>query len=303
MNKKFSKPIYLLIVIVSLFVFIVNLATFYLGNHLNSSNYIQIVFLIIGAIFIGTAIGVGATILNPTLSDAMITLRRLMRAENLSNPLLMKLSTTAPGTYHHSLNVSTLAQKAAKMIKADSLLVRTAAYYHDIGKIENPEIFVENITDSEIDLNDETIDIKKNAEEIISHVEKGVEIAQKNNLPDEIINLIKEHHGTTYALYFFSKAKENGLKIEKTDYRYKGPIPQSKESVILMLSDCVEAITRSTKDLDAKKIKDIVKNTIEDKINDKQISGSDISNSELNKIGISLENTLISIYHQRIQYK
>lgn len=232
-----------------------------------------------------------------------MTIRSMLRTESLSNPLLLKLSTEAPGTYHHSLNVSNLAQKAAKSIGADSLLVRTAAYYHDIGKLENPLIYIENQSGEEVPDVDDVDSIKRSAEDIISHVSEGVKIATKNKLPVEIINIIREHHGSTRALYFYGIAKEKGLQIKETDFRYAGPAPRSKESIILMLSDCVEAIARASTNLTVKKIDSIVNKTIEDKISDHQVADSGLLESEISLVSNSLKETLRSIYHQRMQYK
>lgn len=227
----------------------------------------------------------------------------MLRIESLSNPLLMKLSTDAPGTYHHSLNVSNLAQKAAKAINADSLLVRTAAYYHDLGKLDSPELYVENQSEIEIPTKEDAESIRSHANAIISHVKQGVVMAENYKLPVEVIDLIKEHHGTTRALYFYGIAKEKGLKIKKTDFRYAGPTPQSKESAILMLADCVEAATRATPSLTPQKIKSIVETTIEDRLEDNQFKNANLSELELAKVKTSLEETLRTIYHQRIAYK
>lgn len=267
-------------------------------------DYRWIIFIyLIAAIFSGIIITVGISIFSPVWKEAMLTLRRMLRTESLSNPLLMKLSIEAPGTYHHSLNVSNLAQKAAKCVKADSLLVRTAAYYHDLGKIENPTLYVENQSEIEIPTADDAESIRKHASAIISHVEKGVVMANEAGLPADVIDLIKEHHGTTRALYFYGIAKEKGLKIKKTDFRYAGPTPQSKESAILMLSDCVEAATRSTKELTTQKIKELVENTIQDRLSDNQFKNSNLTEVDLANIKTSLEETLQTIYHQRIEYK
>ncbi len=232
-----------------------------------------------------------------------MTLQKMLKIESLSSPLLTRLSSEAPGTYHHSLNVSTLAQKAAKAIGANSLLVSTAGYYHDIGKLENPTAFMENQAGIEIPTNEDADSIRKNAEAIISHVEKGIKIAEAHELPSEIIDLIKEHHGTTRALYFFQKAKEHGLKIKRTDFRYSGPKPQSKESAILMLADCVEATARALTEVNEEKINFLVQNSIKERMEDKQFKAVNLSEKELLLIAQSLEKTLLSIYHQRMVYK
>jgi cyclic-di-AMP phosphodiesterase PgpH len=245
----------------------------------------------------------GIFLFAPVVGEAMATLKRMLRVESLSNPLLLKLSSEAPGTYHHSLNVSTLAQNVARAVGADTLLIRTAAYYHDLGKLTNPLSFVENQSGSEVPTELEADSIRDNAKKIIAHVEDGVKMATNANLPSNIVDLIREHHGTTRAIYFYQLAKEKGLKIKKTDFRYAGPTPRSKESAILMLSDCVEAIARSNPLLTNNDIKNIVKKTIDERIEDKQFKQVGFSNEEIKKISNSLEETLLSIYHQRLEYK
>ena len=229
--------------------------------------------------------------------------KNITQFENLSNKLLQKLSTEASGTYHHSINVSALAQNAAVAIGANSQLVRISSYYHDIGKLNDPSSYVENQSGIEIPENEDEENIRKSAKIIIDHVKFGLKIAEENKLPKEIINLIAEHHGTTRALYFYTKAKEMGLKIKKTDFRYAGPKPQSKESAILMISDCVEATARSMSDLTNDKILKIINDTIAERISEKQFSNSVLNKKEIEIIKDSLHKTLIAIYHQRMEYK
>jgi putative nucleotidyltransferase with HDIG domain len=255
-------------------------------------------FSLILAIIMTTAL----SIINPAVSDAMLTLRRLLRFESLSNPLLMKLSISAPGTYHHSMNVSNLAQRACKIVGADSLLVRTAAYYHDIGKIVDPRLFIENQAESEIPHDESAEDIRETANKIIGHVQNGIKIAEEHNLPDSIVSLITEHHGTTRAGFFYRKAVEKGLKMKRTDFRYKGPVPQSKESAILMISDCVEAAVRAEQVLTKSDIANIVNSIIEEKLKENQFKNAGFEEADLEKIKKSLVDTLYSIYHQRISY-
>lgn len=303
MKKSASKYIFLPMLGIALLAFIVLSIVGYLMLLIEPGISGRIAINLIAALFLGATLSFGISIFNPVLSDAMVTLRRMLRTENLSNPLLMKLSSVAPGTYHHSLNVSNLAQKAAKCVGADSLLVRTAAYYHDLGKIENPTLYVENQSGVEVPTAEDAESIRKHANSIIAHVENGVKLAKEAKLPEEVIDLIREHHGTTRALYFYGIAKERGLKIKKTDFRYSGPNPHSKESAILMLSDCVEATARAASHLTNENITRIVENTIEDKLEDDQFKNSQLSENDFAKIKTSLEETLKSIYHQRIEYK
>lgn len=303
MKKLSKKYMYYSSSLIALFTFIIFLISDFLIAYLEPSFFSRLFIFLCAAILIGVILTVGISAFNPVLAEAMATLRRMLRIENLSNPLLMKLSAEAPGTYHHSLNVSALAQKAAKAIGADSLIVRTAAYYHDIGKLENPTIYVENQSGIEIPTAEDAETIRKNAEAIISHVQSGIKIARTYNLPEEIVDMIAEHHGTTKALYFYGKAKEKGLKIKKTDFKYPGPIPQSKESAIIMLSDCVEATTRSMSNLNSEQINDVVDRTIEERKIENQFKNSNLSEKELETIAKVLKENLRSIYHQRIEYK
>lgn len=303
MQRHYTKYIYLSFCIVGSLVFLFLLIINFILTLINPDLLLRLFIFLISSIILGVIITVGISVFNPIFSDAVATLRRILRIESLSNPILVKLSSRAPGTYHHSINVSTLAQKAAKSIGADSLLVRTAAYYHDLGKLENPTQFVENQSGPEIPTADDAESIKKNVKAIIDHVENGARIARENNVPAEVVDLIKEHHGTTKVLYFFAKAKEKGLKIKKTEFSYPGPTPQTKEAAILMLADCAEAIARSLPDINDEQIDLIVDNMIKDRQEEKQFKKSNLSNKELDKIARSLKETLMAIYHQRIEYK
>lgn len=300
---KFENKYFLLTVLV---VFIPILIFFVLANYLlqtfHFSLFPELLIYSLFSIILAFIITAGVAIFNPTIDAAMFTLRRLLRFESLSNPLLLKLSIQAPGTYHHSLNVSNLAQRACKSIGANSLLTRTAAYYHDIGKLSNPMLFVENQAESEIPDAKSVNEIKSSAQKIIFHVEDGVKIAKENNLPEEIIDLIAEHHGTTKALYFYKKAVERGIKIKKTDFHYPGPKPQSKESAVLMISDCIEAAVRSEQNLNKEIIIQIVNNIITERLQENQFKNSDLSDNDIIKIKNSIVDTLMSIYHQRIKY-
>lgn len=301
MTKKQTKFLYLSIFLLSVLIFI-----FFLIIHFLSYISIDIIYkLIIFYIFsmiLAAIVTYAYTLTSSAISDAMATLRRLSRAENLSNPLMLRLSAEAPGTYHHSMNVSNLAQRAAKSVGADSLLVRIAAYYHDIGKLADPKIFVENQSQNEIPHEEDGPWIRNNVKKILAHAADGVKIAKEAGLPEEITSIISEHHGTTRALYFFERAKERGLKIRKTDFSYSGPKPQSKESAIIMLADCVEAAARAQKDISKDSINALVKSTIEEKMKEGQLSRSNFSDEDLLRIKESLSDTLLTIYHQRISY-
>ena len=259
----------------------------------------RLVVYLIMSLILGLTICAGLSFFLPALNNSVIALRRMYHFENLSHPLLLKLSYEAPGTYHHSLNVATLAQKAAKSINADTLIVRIGAYYHDIGKTLAPSQYIENQSGSEIPQNDDAESIRKNASKIISHVKAGIDIAKNNHLPEEVINLIAQHHGTTKVLYFHEKAKEKGIRIKKTDLSYPGPVPQSKEAAILMFADSCEAAARAVTNLTEDRISEIVENAVDDKVAERQLYVTTFSDRDLLLVKESLKETLGSIYHQR----
>ena len=302
-NKNEFRYIFVIAILIAIFVFFVQIGASKLVDVLDTSVFLSVIIWAVSALVISFVIVLAFTYLSSRVENVITILRRRYRFENLSNPLLLRLSYEAPGTYHHSLNVSNLAQRACKEIGADSLLARVASYYHDIGKLGNPTKFIENQAHAEIPTDESKTSIKKDAKEIISHVKKGVEIAQENNLPDDMITIILEHHGTTRAEYFFERAKEKGVKVKYTDFRYPGPTPESKEAAIIMLADNVEAIARSKEYLSDNIIQTIVEKAIENKLTEGQLKNANFSESEIAKIRSSLIKTLSSIYHQRISYE
>lgn len=240
------------------------------------------------------------TMIDPILAESIKKNHRLIRFESLSHPLMLRMSYEAPGTFHHVINVSILAQKAAKAIGADALLTRVASYYHDLGKLDAPTLYIENQSGEEIPKTYDSENIASQAQKIISHVKNGVQIASENHLPIEIIEMIKEHHGTTSVLFFYEMAKERKLKVKRTDLKYEGPTPTTRESAILMLADSVEAATRSVPFLTQELFREIVENTFSDKIREKQLKNSGMSEHDIKTVKDSLLETLDSIYHQRI---
>ena len=302
--KKYSlKYVVISSVSIGLFVFLMSLIANFILVTISPNLIQKIIVLFAIGILTGTGVTYAIIVLSPIYSDWIIMLRRLLRFDNLSHPLIERLSYEAPGTYHHSINVSILAQQAAKAIRADALLVRISAYYHDIGKLEEPLRFIENQAGHEIPHSDDLNSIKESAERIIDHVAAGIKIAKTYNLPENIINMIAEHHGTTRVLYFFELAKEKKIKIKTTDFKYPGPVPQTKEAALLMLADSIEAATRSSSELNNVKIEEIVKNVLNDRKKENQFKRCNFTSTELYKINKSFVSTLKSIYHQRINYK
>lgn len=303
MKKNFPKVMLSVFAGVSSVVFLVLLTSNLLLKLVAGAFFWQIILLVVASLFAGLTISIGYSAFSPLFSDAIVVLRRLLRFESLSNPLLLRLSYEAPGTFHHVVNVSILAQKAAKSIGADTLLVRIGAYYHDIGKLYNPALFIENQSGDEIPRTEDLEKIKMTAQQIIAHVKKGLEIAEQNHLPPEITSFIAEHHGTTKMLYFYEEAKKKGLKVRKIDFKYAGPAPLSKESAIVMLADSVEAAARAVSEPTGDKFTNMVEDTIREKIGENQLRNCRLTEDDLAKIKLSLSDSLKSIYHQRMVKK
>jgi len=226
---------------------------------------------------------------------------KLLEFSDLSSPLMRELMLKAPGTYQHSLMVANLAERAASEIGANSLLTKIGAYYHDIGKMKHPEYFVENQKDIKNSIHNK-VSPKNSAKMIISHVSYGIELAKKYGLPKVIIDFIPEHHGTSLVKYFYHKALENGEKVLEEDFRYPGPKPRSKETAIVMLADSVEAASRTLEKPTSTKIKELVDKIIADKINAGQLDECELTMKDIKKISDSFVDTLLGVYHQRIEY-
>lgn len=226
----------------------------------------------------------------------------LMELTNTNSKLLRELSYKAPGTFQHSLQVANLAEAAIYQIGGNTLLTRAGALYHDIGKIMNPQYFIENQTKGYNP--HDGLTFEQSAQIIISHVSKGIEMARKANLPEEIIDFIKSHHGTTRVDYFYqSYIKSFPEKFVDEDlFRYPGPIPFSKETAVLMMADSVEAASRSLKEPDAKGISNLVDKIIDYKIAQNQLKNANITLQEIETIREMFKTMLMSIYHVRVDY-
>ena len=227
---------------------------------------------------------------------------KLLELSNTNNKLMKQLKQEAPGTYQHSIAVSNLAEQAAEAIGADSLLVRVMSYYHDIGKLKRPLLFSENQIG--IDNPHNQMEPIMSSGVILSHIKDGIQIAKEEKLPKEIIQGIQEHHGTTLVQYFYYKAKEDlsGVPINEEEFRYNGPRPQTKETVILMLADSCEAAVRSIKDINMENISEMVEKVIKGKIDDNQFTNANITFKEINIIKESFLKYFKTFYHDRIEY-
>lgn len=224
---------------------------------------------------------------------------RLMELTHPSNALLKRLQVEAPGTYHHSMMVSTLAEAAAEQIRANALLVRGGAYYHDIGKLKRPQYFIENQIEGE-NIHD-TLSPSLSALIILSHVQEGINLAKEYGLPSAMIDFIAEHHGTTCLSYFYNKAKRNGDHVDRDQYCYPGPKPRSRETALLMLADSVEAAVRALGPsvLDLPALDDAVKQVIEVKKQEGQLDEVNLTMKDLSNIRQAFVTTLMSMYHTR----
>ena len=226
----------------------------------------------------------------------------LIELTNTNNKLLRELAFKAPGTFQHSLQVANLAEAAIFKIGGNSLLVRAGALYHDIGKIENPQYFIEN-QNTALSPHDK-LPYEQSAQIIIKHVHKGIEITRRHQLPESVIDFIRTHHGNTRVDYFYQSFLKNSPEkfVDENIFRYPGPIPFSKETGVLMLADSVEAASRSLKNPDAQSINDLVERIIDYKLEQNQLDNCDITLKDLETIKLIFKTMLMSIYHVRIDY-
>ena len=225
----------------------------------------------------------------------------LLELSDTNNPLLRELSQKAPGTFQHSLQVANLAESAALKLQGNALLVRTGALYHDIGKMVQPMFFIEN--QSGINPHDE-LSFKESAEIIISHVKQGIKLAKKHRLPDQIVDFIRTHHGTTTVMYFYKQYIKNfpEEEVDLASFKYPGPRPFSKETALLMMADSVEAASRSLPNPDQEKIDDLVEKIIDYQISEGQFENSAITLREIKIAKKTFKKMLMNIYHVRIKY-
>lgn len=226
----------------------------------------------------------------------------LLELSNTNSKLLRELNEKAPGTFQHSMQVANLAEAAANEIGANSMLARTGALYHDIGKMLNPMYFIENQSTGVNPHND--LSPRDSASIIIDHVIKGIELAKENRLPDRIIDFIRTHHGTSLVYYFYKNEQELNPEetVDISKFQYPGPIPFSKETAILMICDAAEAATKSIKNPTAQSIEVLIDKIVEKQKSDNQFINSDITFREIEMIKKVIKKKLMNIYHLRIEY-
>jgi putative nucleotidyltransferase with HDIG domain len=235
-----------------------------------------------------------------TLFDITTSLQ-LMELARPTHPLLRELLLKAPGTYHHSILVSNLAEEAAGRIGADPLLARVGAYYHDVGKIVRPYFFVDNQLEG-VNVH-ERLDPRTSAQIVISHVKDGLDLAKKYRLPSKVRDFIPQHQGTGLATYFYCKAREGeGDTVNEEDFRYPGPKPQTKETAIVMLADSCEAVVRAERPASLEGIEELVRKVIDSKMLDGQLDECDLTLRDLDEIRDAFVSILQGVFHPRIKY-
>ncbi|REE93042.1 hypothetical protein A8990_102128 [Paenibacillus taihuensis] len=231
---------------------------------------------------------------------------KLVELSSPNHPLLRKLLTETPGTYHHSVMVGNLSEAAAEAIGANGLLCRVGSFYHDIGKTKRPSYFIENQTN--IENPHDSIEPKLSKSIIIAHARDGVEMLRAHKLPKPIRDIAEQHHGTTFLKYFYHKAyklaEEAGTAPDFTedDFRYPGPKAQSKEAAIVGIADCVEAAVRSLRSPTVEQVESMIHKIIKSRLDDDQFNECDLTLKELEKIAQTLKETVIGIFHSRIEY-
>jgi putative nucleotidyltransferase with HDIG domain len=263
---------------------LVQLLTAALSNGVLSASLAFVAFLVIGRLF------------------GITTFVQLMELARPTHPLFRQLLLEAPGTYHHSIVVSNMAERAAQAIGADPLLVRVGSYYHDIGKIRRPYFFAENQNDG--DNPHDKLDPKTSAEIIIAHTSDGLALARKHRLPDRVCDFITEHHGTTLASYFYHQAtrQPDGDAVDVTCYRYPGPRPQSKETAIVMLADSIEAAVRAKRPTSQEDTAAVAHKVIGERLSSGQLDEADITMRDLDQIRQAFLGILRGVFHPRIDY-
>jgi len=226
----------------------------------------------------------------------------LLELSDLNQPLMRQLGLQAPGTYHHSLIVGSLAETAAEATGADPLLARVGAYFHDIGKLQKPDYFVEN--EGTQGSRHDQLSPSMSALIISAHVKDGAEMAEEHNLPRDIIDIIEQHHGTSVMEYFFHRSKEanNGEESTEEMFRYPGPRPRTREAAIILLADAVEAASRTLPEPSPSRLQSLVHELTMKKLLDGQLDDSPLTLTDLAKAEKSFVRVLAAIFHSRVKY-
>lgn len=276
------------------------------GSITESLGLMNFVWYILFAILGGMSCSIFVMVITPVaeMFFGYTTDIKLLELANLNHPLLRELVIRAPGTYHHSHLVGILAESAAEAIGANPLLARVAAYYHDIGKIRKPLYFTENMRETESRY--DKLSPHMSALIISSHVKDGIELAREYKVPERIVDMIPQHHGTKMISFFYEKAKELAdpalEKLDEKDFRYPGPKPQTREAGILLLADAVEAAVRALKEKSPARVQQTVEDMINKSFTEAQLDECDLTLRNLYTIAKAFTKILMGIYHQRIEY-
>lgn len=286
--------------------FAISLIFIYVNNPKSLSS-VESWGLLFGASIIGASLSSIMTFVMVPMIESVFefsTDLKLLDLASMNHPLLREMMVKAPGTYHHSMVVGSMCEAAARTVGADALLNKVMGYFHDIGKMEHPTYFIENQRQGENPHDHISPHLSKTI--IVAHVKDGVEMAIKAKLGQEIIDGIKQHHGTTLVSYFYNRACKMAEKpedVKQEEFRYPGPKPQFKESAILMLADSIEAAARAMDDPNPIKLSHLVDNMIDKKIMDSQLDECDLNFVELTLIRKSFYRTILGVYHHRVDYK
>ena len=276
-----------------------------LGRSFSEGSSLDVAFMDVATVPVSTLFSLFLVLAAVPLTEMLfgvVTDLGLLTYINLDHPLMQELLEEAPGTYNHSVDVATLAEAAAQAVDANPLLAKAGAYYHDIGKLKNPEYFIENV---EGDSRHDKLSPSMSRLILVSHVKDGVELARKYKLPKAIIDIIQQHHGTSLIYYFYHKAMEKTPKsreVEEGDFRYPGPKPSSKEAAIVMMADVVEAAARSLDDPSPTRIRHLVRDMITGIFLDGQLEGCELTLRDIYEVMEVLSKVLVGIYHRRIEY-
>ena len=291
---------------VGVFLGVVNIAAILSLNLLTGHLLDDLILRLAMGLFGGIITGILVAGLTPVFESlfGFITYIKLLELANLNQPLFQKMIIEAPGTYHHSIIVASLVESAAEAIGANALLAKVSAYYHDIGKLAKPHYYIENQTG--YDNRHDKLSPKMSALIIISHVKEGCELAMKAKLGQPIINIIREHHGTSLISYFYDKAKKNKdesiRSLTESDFRYPGPKPQTKEAGLVMLGDVIEASSRTLTNPTPARIRSLVRERIARIYTDGQLDECELTLRNLNTIAETFTRILTGIFHHRVEY-
>ena len=288
------------------FVNVISVLALHLYGSTTALGWTALTIRLSGGFLSGLFAAMLASLLLPVLESLfdVTTDIRLLELSNLNKPILRRLAVEAPGTYHHSIVVGTLAEAAAEAIGANALLVRVGAYYHDIGKLKKPSYYVEN--QIYCSNKHETLSPSMSSLILASHVKDGLSLADEIGLAPKVRDMIPQHHGTRLMTYFYQKARDAAddkhPNVSEDDFRYPGPRPQSREAAILMLADQVEAAARTLQDPTPSQIEGMIRRLVQSTIQDGQFDECDITLRDLEDISRAFVRVIAGIHHHRIEY-